>query len=1142
MDNLPVFDSSEEYRTWKALVGKPTVKKLDSISTKVLAASGFVHPAILIALMDAMVKEHGKVPAETLKSLVSKSRPQDCTPAIRASEILIADDQITAAAEILSKNVSKDGFRRYMAEAELYSGVGDKESALASAKRALDLDPTDKRLYEILEQCEPGGPWRDIECVYDVIEGRESRSPKDPRYRELYAIYKDWFGGNKDAATDRLINSEYYTRGDWEFMLVSARTSVDEKDWRSAKMVYSKIVDVAPKYVLYEAAETFIAGHDPEEALNLYDKLDQTSLRALQGRILAYAHMGSEKDVMNAIYDYLDNENSGTEDYSELIGMLITSDNLDNAKILLDRMARSNKRDPAYLVAYSRYLLERGDVRGASRACRGAALHARGDTSVRVLVARMKLTTGDLKGAEKECDKIMKESPDDLEVLILKKDILVEKKDIQGALEVCRRILDSDPTDVNTMITLSGALSGTGDDNGAMMMLRNVLRIEPSRENAMKVVNSMLENGMYREAMFLCYDLEKDMPNDPMIRRLRGNAEYALGEYLKASVSYASAAELDPHDPVIWHSKGMADEARGDLESAEASYNKAVLLDLNESEYWISKAAIQERLNDPYGAVESLNRAIELDPGSVYPMVRKAVILENDSRYDEALYFLNICSSTDPSNPDVALMRARILREKGDLDEALEWAKKVHDTSPSEDSAIELASCLAAQKKMIEAIRVLEESMAKNPDSIRLRMHLDTIEGGSGDLLPAPETNDAMPEDPVALAALAESSLAMSDYRGALKLVDRALSVGGEEVPLLCLKADILVASGDIAGAQNLIGDAVKETPKSGLLHEKMGDVKMAKSEYRGALQEYEKAISLGLNIPEVLAKKGDAQQGLGYYDRSIDSYAMAVSRDENNTDLRFTMAMKLYERGYMSRAESQVRIILEKVPDDARSIILLAKIAKDSRKDAIVMEAYKMFKTANIKDEAAIREMFDVLVSAGREEEARSLRKEPEPVENLKIKRKAEMVLRRAYVARISPYDEDFLMSLGLEGDELEEVQEYLRKGAPYGDIVPGSSEFQKMERLSNEVLVKMNWKDLENDYRLPLEKVFMSGAFKDVDEAKRLVAYVNRAMVSEVVRDDSLKMVLDRVQGRTIMEIMKSCRVGVYQARQIQVLLGIQ
>jgi len=1143
MENLPVFDSPEEYRMWKVLNGKIMEKRLDSMTTKILAADGFVHPSILTSLMDALDKDERKVPADTLISLVSKSRPQDCTPTIRATQILIDQGDITAAAELLSRNKSKDRFRIYLAEAELYHGEGDKFNSVESAKKALDIDPTDSRLYEILKADDPYGPWEDMEMVNAAIEQKESKTPLDERYKELYLIYKNWFRGNKDSATNRLINSEHYKNGEWEFLLVSARTSADEDDWRSAKMVYEKIGRDVPAYVRLEAAEAFIAGHEPDEALNIYDELDLMNERVLQGRIMAYAHMGAEKDLINAIYDYLDNEHSGSQDYSDILEMLIATGSLEDAKFLLNRMSRSNKKDPNYLVSKSKYLLKRGDIRGASKAARVAALLAKNEPSVRVLAARMRFTNEDIKGAEKECDKLLAENPNDYEALILKKDILVSKQDISGALDVCRKIMDINPNDIPTMFTLATALSGTGDMNSAILTLRNVLRLEPSRDNVLKVVGSMIEEGMYREAMFLCYDLERDTAPDPMIRRLRGNAEYAMGEYMKASVSFAAAAELAPHDPVIWHSKGMADEARGDLDSAEASYNRAVTLDLNESQYWISKASIQEKLEDPYGAIDSLNRAIELDADSIYPMVRKAVILEKAGRYEEALYFVDLCAAMEPSNADVALMKARIQRESGSPEKALAKAKEVYSKTKSEDAALEVASSCLALRRRSDAIDIVSEALAANPESPRLKAALDSIEHGSADFGEQREQTEISDEDPAAIKAIAESLLSMGEYRSALKHIDRAISLSGDDLSYVCLKITILIRLGEFSNAQTLATDVLKDNPKSGIMHESLGDVKMAKAEYRGALQEYEKAIALGLNIPELLAKKGDAQQGLGYYDRSIDSYAMAVAKDKNNKELHLTLAYKLYERGYMSRAEKEAMDIIEQFPDDGRSIILFAKIERESRKDLGITDAYKLFKASSIKDKELIREMVEVLNSAGHDEEAKNLvRDEPEKPEEIRIKRSAEKVLRRAYVSRAEPDDEDLLISLGFDGEELIELQEYIRKEAPYGEIVPGSIEFQKMEHASNEIIMRMGWKDLETKPKLPLDRVFVSGSFKDVEEAKRLVSYVSKAMSANVIRDDTLKMVLDRVQGTTIFEIMRACKVGVYQARQIQLLIGVQ
>ena len=961
---------------------------------------------------------------------------------------------------------------------------------------------------------------------------------------ELFEIYSDWFGGDRDSATDKLVNSQFYKNSDLDFLLASARISADEKDWHSSKMMYDRIQNSAQPFVLYESAEVHLQGHDPMYALELYDILGQTSLKSLKGRISAYTQLGSDKDVLNAIHDYLENEYVGTREYAECINMLLDSNKISDAQNLLDRMGRSNKKDPEYLMCYSKFRLNSGDFRGAKHSIAEAVRTSNGDISAVVLSARIKLLSGDIRGSEKDCKKAMKIEPSNLDALAVKRDILMKKGDHSEALEICRQILSKQSADITTMMIMAEAMRATGDDNGSNMTLRRILDIDQSRDNILKVVRFMIESGMYRDAMYLCYEMENTLPGDAMLRRLRGNAEYNLGEYVKASISYASAAEVDPHDPVIWHSKGMADEARGDLQSAESCYDRAVLLDLNVSEYWMSKASIQEKFGDLYGAIESLNRAIQLDPDSIYPMVRKAIILENEERYKEALYFAEMCLVTNPYDTNVKLLAARLLRECGRYNEAITMASQAHSASDTEDSAIELANCYTASGRRSEAIRVIERRMVKN-DSPRLQEILTSIEQGRDEIalqLPATERSkiDMAPEEAAQLAA---SMASIGDYKGALRTIDIALAGSGDDLKYLVIKIGYLLDMGDIKAATDLTTEAIKANPKVAVLHESMGDVKMAKSEYRGALQEYEKAMSMGLNMPELLVKKGDAQQKLGFSDRSIDSYTMAVNRMPENREIRAKLIEKLIDKGYLSRAESQLVTLLKDGPEDAQSIIMLAKVRKDLRKDMGVTETYKMFRACSDPGEAATERMIAVLEGAGHDEEAKSLRKQnKEPVEDTKAKRMVEMALRRSFTSKISPTDQDFLESMGLDEDQITEVIRYINKEFQFGEIIPGSPLFQDLERMSNKVIMAIGNKDFDNGYDLPLEQVFWHSGYKDVDDAKRLKAYIKKALTCDVQRDDTLKIVLDRVQGLSTYDIMKACKVGVYQARQVQLLLGVR
>ncbi|MBE6527680.1 MAG: tetratricopeptide repeat protein [Thermoplasmata archaeon] len=996
----------------------------------------------------------------------------------------------------------------------------------------------------MLDEDSPEGDWRDRMFVELMYEGKESKPPRDDRLKAIYLIYRDWFSGNKDAATERLIHSQYYLQGDWEFLLVSARISMDEKDYRSARMMYDRILESAPPYVTYEAAEAHLAAHDPIFALELYDRLNQTSLRAMKGRINAYMELSSEKDVLNSIFDYLDNEYVGTEEYRECFNLLMASKNVEDAKKVLDHMSRSNMNDPTYLLCLSKYRLERRDLRGARQIVRKAVRYSKNDISARVLSAEIKLASGELKSAEKECSKVLAEDPQNLEAMVLKRDVLLATGKKSEMLYVCRQILDHRPTDVESIKAMAISLAAQDDPNGAVMALRKALEIDPSRDNTVSVISMMIEFGMYRDAMYVCYDAEKKMPADAMIRRLRGNAEYNLGEYLKASISFSSAAEIDPHDPVLWYSKGMADEARGDLDAAELSFNRAVLLDLNQSEYWIAKAAVQEKFDDLYGAIESLNRAIELDPESVYPMVRKAIIMEKAGRYKEALYFVEMSRVTDPNNANVMILEARLLRELGHYKSAIKKAKEANDAAHTEESVIELANAYTAFGRRSEAFKLIDSAMKEMGSTQALQDALTALEQGLNEVqASAGVQNDTRLIDPEESARVAESLATMGDYKGAVKSIDSALAASGDDLKYVIMKASYLLKLGDKNAANNLINEALKVSPKSAALHEALGDVRMAKSEFRGALQEYEKAMSFGLSISSLLAKKGDAQQGLGYYDKSIDTYTMAVNRDPDNRGLRFKLIEKLYDRNYLSRAESELLKVLEEDPQEVRAIVMLTRVRKDLRKDEGITEAYRMFRECPNASDDATETMIAILEGAGHDEEAKSLKKTvPDQSEDLLVKRTAEKVLRRAYVARVLPTDPDLLSSMGLEGEMADDVVSYVRKKSVFGDIITGTTTFQEMERASNDVVMKLGLKNIESIKEIPLEGVFVIGNYKDADEAKYLIAYMEKALTCQITSDESLKVVLDRVQGISLYDIMKNCKVGIYQARQIRLLLGIK
>lgn len=1204
MSDLPVLQNQFEIRAWTRLTGTGAGRfagrmrgGTEGVLDEVLSHEGTVHSAVLTALLDAVLREGG-LTEETASRIVSKCRATDCLPSVHAADILLRSGDSEAASRILAMSErSQEVLHRSVAAAEICLARGDTEGARENALRAHADYRSCDRAYEILIQTDPAGGWGLKQNIRRVLDGGKPENPSGSgRLQDLYAVYFEWFRGRRSDATDRLINSEYYRSKDPDFLLASARMSVDEKDWHSARMMYSNILDGADNTVLCEAAEANIVGNDPEQALKILLGADRSCPRVMRDLVKAYAAMGDDREMMDSLRAYLDSEFSGLDEHLDAVRMLIGTGRYDDADALLGRLTACWPAEPSVLTLVSVVRMDRGNIPGAVAAANEAVSRDQKDTAARVQRARLFFITDRKDRAEKECERVLRVSPNNRDALVLRKDICVSNGDYKGAMDVCRRILENEPSDTETMMSLSGVLSRLGDSEGALDMFRRAVREDPSKGNAVTVVRSLVESGMYREALHICLELERDCPDDVMLKRLKGNAQYAMGDYMQASVTYAAAAVMDPHDSVLWHSKGMADEARGDMESAEDAYNRAVLLDLREPEYWISKAAVQEKRGDMYGAVESLNRAIELDPSSFYPLVRKAVIFAGASRYTEALHYLDMALAVSPQDADILRLVMRVQTEAGMFREAAETGEVLLGTVSDPNAAADVARCLMKAGDHGKALEVLDGMLLRDNGSVPLLKAKAEVLADSGDTSGALEVcrvlQEARPEDPSvrmfvadihrtvgdedsaktiyteledtpeveveaasrkagrsrkaeedpeSLASIASSLLSAGDLKGAMRMIDRALAAGGENAGYMVIKARASLESGDRDGALMMANSALAVEPDNPDAHEVLGLVRRGNGDLKGAIQELEKAVSLGKDDAGTQISLAEAYDRSGNRDRAIECYVSAVDLDPSDLDSRERLATLLISKNRLDEAGVQIAAILKSEPRRVSAIILRADLYRRKGDDAQVTASYDMFRRCPSSGIENTVRMVRVLEDAGHNSEARQLMGGKADVAEVdkSVKRYAEKAMRRAYTTRTALDDPDLLTSLGLEPSVAHQVSDYLQDIREYGHIAPGTDAFARMERLSHDVIIKMGWKDLEHDSQLPLEKVFVNGGFKDADEAKSLVAYVFKVMHMDMGRrsDPRLtEMSMRLPKGMSVYEIMDECNLGVYEAKVVK------
>lgn len=1050
MGSGPVFQSSFDIVIWKKLSvsgsGKFSLGRkkdpTENIVNEVLASKGSVSSAVLVRLMDALYDAGSERLRSIIPDIVAKRRSSDSAPALEAALLLQKMGDLEAA-EVMFDSVrdGQDISLRSIVNARLLLERQDKPAAKKVLLHGRCSNPLDQRIYKLLEEADPAGGWmyyRNIELLYAERNTVACGTDEEPTpQQKLYGVYCDWFGGKRDAATEALVHSPEYINKNREHLLAAARMSADEGDWYSAEVLYGDLVKTGCTYITCEAAHVCLKQGKVEKALALYrdaEATDTQSPMVMEGLIEVYTKMGRKDDAASYVLFYLDTERVDLDTYLKYAKYLVSESMNAHAEPVIRKILLNYPENVEANTLMSKNDMAIGSLTAALEAASAAVKYGNKDPEARLQRAKVLFAMGKIDKSMKEAHSALKMDPNNIEMMILIKDIYTFQGKKQKTAEMCDKILEIDPDNAKIILEASQAKLSRGDTEGSLSSYRRAIVADPRPENFIAVLKSLIEDGMYKEVVDLCEEMESEYGSISTVRLLRGNAEYAMGEFLKASVSFAAAAALDQLSPIIWHSKGMADEAADDLDSAEDAYNRAVLMDLDKPEYWISKASIQERKGDFRGAVESLNRVIELKPESVYVLVKKGMIFARSGKYREAIYFIDMAIMVNVWDKSVYNIKKEICIHAGMYEEAINVCSDISTIDPKDIYAVvDAADCmmklgnrsaalalinsklikdpssllLLFSKKTIltslgnypEIIAVCYRILEKDPDNRSVKMDLAQAYTANGDMVSADRIRtelfnedaaletvensfkvseeieeESVEDDVEALFDIARSLHSTGDLVGAARMVDRALEIEPSVTKYILFRANIYIASGDERGAAAIIQEGLSYSEDDPDLWEKDGDLKAILEDSIGAIESYQNAIQYGGGDPLVYLKRGDIRMAEGDLNEAISDYTMAVSKSGPDNTPRIHLASAYFANDDIDDADKVIDMVLSDDPENVKAIIIKAKIYSKRGDQEGVMEMYKNLLRAKDPEPESLQQMSEILVESDYSKEAITL------------------------------------------------------------------------------------------------------------------------------------------------------------------------
>ncbi len=658
------------------------------------------------------------------------------------------------------------------------------------------------------------------------------------------------------------------------------------------------------------------------------------------------------------------------------------------------------------------------------------------------------------------------------------------------------------------MLAAARFLVGFNDNVGAVEHFKKIK--DPTFSVRLEMARACLASGSFKDALSICSDLEKICDTEQRLMETKISV-YASMDDLESLSDYADMYLYNDYAGV----KGYAFVAELMISKsmfAQASHIIDRMMMSDDDSYLVPYLTAKNEFYSgrPKKALAHISKAVRRSSGAPECRILRSEIYLSLGKIRKALNDVDKILTADDRNIDALSLKKKIVRETGDLEFAYQICQTIREMNPSDvDNIQDIASILEDTGKSDEAISLYREA-------IELKI------------------------DPLLFMTVITSLMEKKRYEEAINIIDQY---------------DDIYSTSDVF--------AIK------------GNAEYAIGRYSDACSSYERSLDLDPNNPMVWHSKGMASEAIEDYESAETAYDRAVLLDLDNTEYWISKAAVHEKGGSYATAVDALNHVIDLHPDNVYSLMMKSSILfKIGRKnDALSFVNIAMEICPD--DISIMRAKRDICISIGDIDEAKAMCKailslEPDDEEcktiyfDLTNNEKEEVEEETVSVpdeSDVKAYAEKLLMCSDGKDEDLDSpslmteadipvdmrdrVLSYMSDIKDYGIIVPNDDDFNRMEDLSYNAVINGGIKDIGKTHLLPLQTAFLRSGAYDVDEAKRLIAYVYKALEMDLVPaefnlrvNEILSETKDTEGDLDIYDVMRRYSIGVFTARTVMML----
>lgn len=285
-----------------------------------------------------------------------------------------------------------------------------------------------------------------------------------------------------------------------------------------------------------------------------------------------------------------------------------------------------------------------------------------------------------------------------------------------------------------------------------------------------------------------------------------------------------------------------------------------------------------------------------------------------------AVFCAGICSAQSTQSPQDLLKEAMAFQKAGRLDAAIRDYRLLLDQYPNiAEIRSNLGTALAGEGRYAEAIAEYEKALRLKPEA-GVRLNLALAYYKSGDVTNAVKILTTLrgdaPSNMQVVTVLADCYLRLGKNKQVVDLISPVQAANPDNPAYNYLLGTALVRDNQIAKGQLIIDKILKngDSAEARLL---MGTTKFMVKDFSGALADFQKAVELNPNLPDVYSYYGLALLATGDQAGAEKAFLRELKTNPNNFDANLRMGVLLRQDEQNDQALKYLQHALQIRPGD---------------------------------------------------------------------------------------------------------------------------------------------------------------------------------------------------------------------------------